>query len=168
MDVNVITDLERRINEVQLKYPDGYFWNRYTPDSRYPNVTTTPCDHPNGIRNCIGQCAGFAHLMSNEVFGSGAGKYNVTNVNNVRQGDYIRYSRRAGHNHSIFIVRVQREGEIIGYDRWNRRHIRASSTQWLVTDCNWTMDCQIDWNRWFDPERFVTTFNARESYSRRP
>jgi Leucine-rich repeat (LRR) protein len=166
-DVRVITPLEMRISDLQNKYPDGYFWNNHTPDTQFPEVSRTPCQHRvDSPRRCKGQCAGFAHLISNEVFGRSAPRIPVADVQSVRQGDYIRYSRHAGHNHSIFIIRVEHEGEIVGYDRRNGRHIYAQRTTWIVTDCNWWSDCGIIWYRRFNPETFVTVFNARESYSR--
>jgi uncharacterized protein YjdB len=166
-DVRVITPLEKRISDVQLKYPDGYFWNNHTPDSQFPNVSKTPCSHQiDSPRRCKGQCAGFAHLVSNEVFGTSPSRIPVANVESVRQGDYVRYSRRAGHNHSIFIIRVEQPGEIIGYDRRNGTHIYATRLMWIVTDCNWWSDCGIIWYRRFDPSTFVTYFNAQSSYSR--
>jgi hypothetical protein len=167
VDVWVITPLEQRISDLQNKYPEGYFWNRYTASADFPHVSETPCNHrTDNPRMCIGQCAGFAHLISNEVFGSSAGRSTVTDIDSVRQGDYVRYSNRPGHNHSVFVIRVMREGEIIGYNRWTQEHIRAESLLWLVTHCNWWSDCGILWYHTYVPHTRIETFNPRESYSR--
>ncbi|MCL1832357.1 MAG: Ig-like domain-containing protein [Oscillospiraceae bacterium] len=166
-DVQVITELEKKMSDLQKRYPHGYFWNKNTPSKDYPSVSVTPCDHTrDNPRKCYGQCAGFANMLSDLVFGSNAPRYNVPNVNSVRQGDYVRYSRQPGHNHSIIIMRVVKKGEIIGYNRWSREHITADETYWIVTDCNWWSNCVIEWYRYFNIERFVTTFNAVESYRR--
>jgi hypothetical protein len=166
-DVRVITALEKRITDLQHKYPDGYFWNNHTADSQFPQVSTTPCNHnTDRPRQCKGQCAGYARLISNEVFGENAPRITVNNVESVRQGDYVRYSNRPNHGHSIFIIRVERPGEIIGYNRSTGQHIYASQLTWIVTDCNWWSNCIVIWNRRFDPARFVTEFIANRSYSR--
>jgi hypothetical protein len=166
VDVQVITDLEQRISAIQNKYPAGYFWNSGPPSANFPHVSEVPCNHRENVRMCIGQCAGYAHLISNEVFGTNAPRVSVANVGSVRQGDYVRYSNRPGHNHSVFVIRVIREGEIVGFDRRTREHIRANSLSWLVTHCNWMMDCGILWYHRYDPAARVQTFNSSESYSR--
>jgi uncharacterized protein YjdB len=168
-DVRVINHLEKQISDLQSKYPGGYFWNSHTPSQQFPHVSETPCSHgSDNPRRCIGQCAGFAHLISNEVFGSAAPRRQVNDVSQVRQGDYVRYSNRPNHNHSVFIIRVEHEGEIIGYDRRNGAHVYAASTTWLVVHCNWWSDCGIIWYQQYNPATRVTTFNPSESYSRIP
>jgi hypothetical protein len=166
VDINVITDLERRISDLQNRFPHGLFWNNQPRSSQFPEVSEIPCDHRNNIRACIGQCAGFANLMSNETFGVNAPRYRVSDTASVRQGDYVRYSNRPGHNHSVFVIRVIHQGDIIGYDKRNGTHIRSDRLIWLVAHCNWHSDCGILWYHRYDVANHVTTFNANESYSR--
>jgi uncharacterized protein YjdB len=166
-DVRVITPLERRISSLQNKYPHGYYWNNHTRDPEFPHVSTTPCRHQADVpMRCIGQCAGFANLISNEVFGVNAVRRPITNVNAVRQGDYVRYSNRPNHFHSVLVLRVEREGEIIGYDRRNGTHITARSTRWLIVHCNWWRDCGIIWYAYFNPADVISTFHSNQSFTR--
>jgi uncharacterized protein YjdB len=164
-DVNVITAIEKRIDNLKKKYPQGYYWNKNTPDSQFPSVSSIPCNHPAGVRNCIGQCAGFAHLISNEVFGNSAPRHRITDLSKVKPGDYIRYSNGGNHRHSILITKVVKEGDIIGYNSYTANHIYASSTYWVITHCNWMSDCGIDWDMRFTPS-YMKTFISSESYSR--
>jgi hypothetical protein len=169
-DVRVITQLESRILALHDRFPDGYFWNSGPPSPDFPEVSQTPCNHPAGVRMCIGQCAGFAHLISNEVFGTvrAVPRIPVTSVANVRQGDYVRYSMQAGHAHSVFVIRVIKPGEITGYNRHSGEHTYADRLLWLVVHCNWYRDCGILWYTRYDPAVRVQTLNTRESYSRIP
>ena len=151
-DIYAISHFEQQIASLQAKYPSGYFWNRNTPDPTYPNVSTIPCNHAAGVRACIGQCAGYAELISNEIFGVNAPRHrNITDASIVKAGDYVRYGDPLPNGrHSIIVIRVVQAGEIVGYDRNTKTNIHAPSGYWLVTDCNWMSDCGIQWYRRFD------------------
>jgi len=157
-DLRVVTELEIRINELQARYPHEYYYNSHTPDSEFPLVSQIPCDHSNDRPNrCRGQCAGYARQISNEVFGANAPRIRVNNTADVKQGDYIRYG-----THSIFIIRVEHEGEINGYDRRRGEHTYATRTRWYITDCNWGRTCRIHWNRFTEVRDIIPA----QSYSR--
>ncbi|MDR0222733.1 MAG: leucine-rich repeat protein [Oscillospiraceae bacterium] len=145
-DVRVISTLEKRISELQDKYPDGYYWNRNTPSEKYPDVSEKPCEHQKDPTTCKGQCAGYANLISNEVFGANAPRYRITDSSKVKSGDYVRYG-----NHSVFIIYVVNKGDIIGYDKNTKAHIYSDKTTWYITHCNWNRDCGIIWYMKFDP-----------------
>ncbi|MCL2037235.1 MAG: leucine-rich repeat protein [Oscillospiraceae bacterium] len=167
-DVRVISELESRISNLQNKYPDGYFWNNHTPSSLFPNVSEQPCvNHPQGI--CRGQCAGYANLISNEIFGAGAPRHRVPDVASVKPGDYIRYGNPPNGRHSIIVIAVINRGDIIGYNRNSKTHILSERPYWIITDCNWMRDCGIDWYRRFDYEQVFATSGGllpNLSYSR--
>jgi uncharacterized protein YjdB len=156
-DVRVMSDLEKRISDLQLKYPDGYYFTKHTPSKDFPLVSEEPCVHSrDGTAYCRGQCAGYANLISNEVFGANAPRYKIADKSRVKSGDYVRYG-----NHSVFVIYVVKKGDITGYDRTNEKHIKADDTYWYITHCNWNRDCGIIWYMKFEP-RDITG----DSYSR--
>ncbi|MCL1866567.1 MAG: Ig-like domain-containing protein, partial [Oscillospiraceae bacterium] len=167
--VTVISTIERKISDLKSKYPEGYFYNSHTPDANFPFVSNIPCDHRNDRPlRCKGQCAGYAAMISNEAFGANAPRIKVPDVASVKAGDYVRYSNRPNHYHSVIVMRVIKEGDIVGYNLRSNEHIYADEGYWIVTDGNWggVSQCGIFWDRVFYYEYQISVFHANESYSR--
>lgn len=143
IEVNVKTPLQEKIDTLRNKYPDGYYWNNHEPSKKYPAVTETPCsDHrEEKWAYCKGQCAGFAALMYDEVFGKKAVKNTGVTWDTLKVGDYIRFS-----GHSVFVIDVVKEGDITGYSYYAEENITASRDYIVVVHCNWHWNCDIVWD----------------------
>ena len=143
--VHVITPLQKKIFALKNKYPDGYYWNAHKKSKKYPAVSEIPCsDHESGrYEYCIGQCAGFASLLSDEVFGEDAPKYVFTDKKKIKIGDYLRCLP----GHSVFVIDRVEKGEVIGYDTWDDENVKAWDTVLTVAECNWDWHCGISWGR---------------------
>ena len=160
--VNVLSPLQARIYALQEKYPDGYYWNQYPKSEKYPEVSETPCsDHNSGeYAYCLGQCSGFAELLSDEVFGYDAPYHRNLSVEDIRIGDYVRCLP----HHSVFVIDSVSKGEIVGYDMYDETNYTAYSDTITVAECNWDCRCGIAWGRTIDLDRLE--IDAYESYSR--
>ncbi len=162
--VTVASEVQEKINALRDKYPDGYYWNAYEPSAKYPAVTETPCsDHASGgYSMCIGQCWGFANLISDEVFGEDASvTYGVT-AETMKIGDHIRTS-----HHSVIIIDLIRKGDVTGYDYYNQKNITATREQVIVVHCNWYGTCSIMWD--YDYTSYIydrDSVNSQYSYTR--
>ena len=108
-------EFNNKIAKLQQKYPKGYYWN-HAGNGKNLGVTTTPCDHKNGKCYCnvydskstkacgfkVGrQCAGFASLLSDEVFGKDAPVRIFYNYDEIRVGDQARINNNS---HTVFII----------------------------------------------------------------
>ena len=160
--VSVLTPLQARIYALQDKYPDGYYWNAYPKSEKYPEVTETPCsDHDSGeYAYCIGQCAGFAELLSDEVFGYEAPVHRDLSVEDIKIGDYVRCLP----HHSVFVIDRIDEGEIVGYDIYEEDNFTAYCDYLTVAECNWDCRCGIAWGRTIRLDRLE--IDPYYSYSR--
>lgn len=147
-EIKVKNDLQKQIDKLRDKYPEGYYWNNHAPSKKYPNVTETPCDdHSSGrYAYCKGQCAGFAALLFNEVNGNGKVSYGVT-WDNVKIGDYLRLKK----HHSVFVIDVINKGDIVGYDYYTNTNRTADEKYIIVAHCNWGCNCNISWDDVFYP-----------------
>ena len=146
--ISVLSPLQQRIYALKDKYPAGYFWNSYPKSEKYPAVTETPCtDHATGAySHCIGQCAGFAALLCDEIFGRSAPvKRNLT-VADIRVGDYVRCLP----HHSVFVIDRVNRGEIVGYHMYSDTNRLAEGDYITVAECNWDSRCGIRWGRMID------------------
>lgn len=143
--VNVITELQKKIYDLQEKYPDGYYWNKHTKSKQYPFVSEIPCDdHESGkYAYCQGQCAGFARQMSIEVFGTQAPVIYYSDPDKIKIGDYLRMLP----NHSVFVIDRTEKDEIISYDIYSDTNHGASMAFITVCECNWDWHCGISWGR---------------------
>lgn len=145
-EVTVKNPVQIKADSFRNKYPDGYYWNNHTPSETYPDVTETPCDdHESGTyAYCKGQCAGFAALMFQEVHGVSMYSYGKKGVtwDTVKPGDYIRLVK----HHSIYVLDVIEEGDVIGYNRYSKENIVATEKQLIVVHCNWGWTCNIIWD----------------------
>lgn len=162
--VTVASEVQERINALRDKYPDGYYWNAYEPSEKYPAVTETPCsDHASGgYSMCIGQCWGFANLISKEVFGSDAPYTTGVTAETMKIGDHIRTS-----HHSVIITDLIRKGDVTGYDFYNGKNITATRDKVIVVHCNWYGTCSIMWD--YDYTSYIydrDTVNSQYSYTR--
>ena len=124
-------DVTSRLNMLRKKFPDGAYWNReYAGTNNVDGYTYKPCasghsDKRDNSFDGMGQCHGFATKVGYDLFGIHPSSWSRHyNVNNVVVGDLVRYRDR----HTVVITGV--------YD-----------TYFTVADCNWTYDCQIDWDR---------------------
>ena len=143
--VSVRSAFQDKIYALQNKYPDGYYWNAHTKSKLYPAVSEIPCsDHESGAyAYCTGQCAGFALLLSNEVFGTAAPyRYGVKKAD-IKIGDYVRCLP----HHSVFVIDRISKGEIMGYSLFSDENIIADSDVITVAECNWDCRCGISWGR---------------------
>ncbi len=136
--VNVIGALA----ELRVKFPDGKYWNKYgKPAADLNGWTDTPCPSPHstyGTKYCQGQCAGYADKIGLDIFGKKTSTWNKKySIADLYIGDIIRYNSK----HSIVVTGFDEDGYI------------------YVTDCNWTYDCQIDWDRLFSTNRYISTVN---------
>lgn len=142
--------LEDKFAELQEKLPDGKYWNHmYNDDIEYGTetpwlVTDTPCDnweigeyYCNSYTgatgnmymfsgNTINQCLGFASLLSDQIFGTGADFHIFHDADLLRPGDHIRYD---AYEHSVTVLGV--------YDDYI-----------TVGECNEDyVSCLIEWGR---------------------
>lgn len=140
----VVTDIQKKIIALSKKYPAGYYYNNNEKSSKYPYVSEIPCDHslPTYPASCKGQCAGFAAMMSNEVYGSDK-KYNFfSDKSKIEVGDYLRVLP----HHSVFVIAKIKKGEVTGYSPYSG-YITADDDMIVVAECNWDRQCGIDWGR---------------------
>ncbi|MCR5782318.1 MAG: Ig-like domain-containing protein [Clostridia bacterium] len=158
--VNVITELQKKIYDLQEKYPDGYYWNKHTKSKQYPFVSEIPCDdHESGkYEYCQGQCVGFARQMSIEVFGTQAPVTYYSDPQMIKIGDYLRMLP----NHSVFVIDRTEKDEITGYDIFSDTNHTAGMAFITVCECNWDWHCGISWGRRipFDSIRLDSDFSA--------
>ena len=129
-------------------------------------MSEIPCsDHESGgYAYCIGQCAGFASLLSDEVFGEDAPVKIITNKNQIKIGDYLRMLP----SHSVFVIDRVEKGEIVGYDMYDDTNETAWETYITVAECNWDWHCGIGWGRTIPLENVRLDYNNEwfDSYSR--
>jgi hypothetical protein len=110
-----LQEFNKKVAELQQKYPKGYYWN-HAGNGKNLGVTTVPCDHKNGKCYCnvydskstkacgfkVGrQCAGFASILSDEVFGKDAPVRIFYNYDEIRVGDQARINNNS---HTVFII----------------------------------------------------------------
>ena len=162
--VSVQNEIQQKLDALREKYPDGYYWNNLTPSERYPDVTETPCPgHLSGdYSTCIGQCWGFANLISDEVFGKNAPKQTGVTAETMKIGDHIRTS-----HHSVIITDLIQPGEVYGYNFWSGENIVADSTIVIVVHCNWGYTCNIMWD--YDYTDYIYSYDSivpQGSYTR--
>ena len=147
-----VKKIEAKFDKLKKMYPDGMYWNHVkykvgAAQSTYGYVTRYPCKH-NG-RLTIGgrtlynmsstcnyynyfvdgklirgyQCAGFAALLNDKVFGSG--KFtSFRDYKKAKVGDCLRYNNE----HSAIIISK------------HSNYIR-------VAECNYGNECKIKWGR---------------------
>ena len=136
------------IEELQLKYPHGAYWNGGDPES----YTLTPCDHHtdcdisgscgcNSFRGLGIQCLGFAYQLATLVYGGNqylerTPIYDSSALDELKAGDIIRY--RNG-THSIFVTSV--DGDIVTF-----------------ADCNSDHHCVIRWEQTTTKDAIKATF----------
>lgn len=160
-EITVKSTLQGKIEALKEKYPDGYYWNKHTPSTKYPLVTETPCsDHKEKkYAYCKGQCSGFADMLYSEVFPNAKRTKGVT-WETVKIGDYIRFKR----HHSVFVTNVVNEGDIVGYDYWSGENYTASHSYIEVAHCNWYSCCNIQWDYYFDSEYEIDSSLSYTAY----
>ena len=110
-----INEFNSKVAELQKEYPKGYYWN-HAGNTKNGSVTTTPCNHKEGKCYCnvydskstracgfkVGrQCAGFASMLSDEVFGKDAPVRIFYNYDEIRVGDQARINNNS---HTVFII----------------------------------------------------------------
>ncbi len=140
----VVTDVQSKIIALSKKYPTGYYYNNNEKSGKYPYVSEIPCDHnlPTYPASCKGQCAGFAAMLSNEVYGSDRNYNYFSDKNEIEVGDYLRILP----HHSVFVIAKIKKGEIMGYSSYSG-YITADDDMIVVAECNWDHQCGIDWGR---------------------
>lgn len=108
---------DAQTEQLQEEFPDGRYWNHVGHDADYLGVTQTACNHRAtgpvfcnrydcaSTRACgwgYGtQCAGFAGMLSDRVFGADAPVKIFYDYDAIRPGDQARIN---GDVHSVFIL----------------------------------------------------------------
>lgn len=143
--LRVVTPTQEKIYALQEKYPHGYYWNAHRKSARYPEVSEIPCDDHASYTYayCIGQCAGFASLLSAEVYGWGAPMRYGLAPEDVGIGDYLRCLP----HHSVFVIDRVEAGEPVDYDYFLDANVTAEEACITVAECNWDSKCGIGWGR---------------------
>lgn len=112
-----VKEFNNKIISLQKEFPSGYYWNHMGSTVNGNYVTTTPCNNKkNGNKYCneyqgkstiacgfsIGrQCAGFASMLSDRVFGKNASAIIFYNYDDIRIGDQARINNNS---HTVFII----------------------------------------------------------------
>ena len=126
--------------ELKKEYPAGSYWN-HMGVARNGSVTKIPCDHMKNELNCNSydgkstivngfgtgrQCAGFASMLSDRIFGKDAPAEMFYDYNEVCVGDQVRMYQDS---HTALII-----GKTDEYI--------------VVAECNADyLTCKIDWGR---------------------
>lgn len=110
-----VAELNQKVQELQKEFPKGYYWN-HAGNAKNGSVTKTPCNHKEGKCYCnvydskstracgfkVGrQCAGFASMLSDRVFGKDAPVRIFYNYDDIRVGDQARINNNS---HTVFII----------------------------------------------------------------
>jgi hypothetical protein len=110
-----IKNFNNQITQLKNEYPAGYYWN-HADNKANGSVTKTPCNHNSGKYLCntyqgkstqaynieLGtQCAGFASMVSDRIFGKDVPAKIFYNYDNIRIGDQARIN---GGSHTVFII----------------------------------------------------------------
>lgn len=105
-----------QIVQLQKEFPKGKYWNHIENSYTESSVTTTPCNHKAGVYRCNiynsvstracgfqigGQCAGFASMLSDRIFGKDAPVRIFYNYDDIRVGDQARIDNNG---HTVFII----------------------------------------------------------------
>lgn len=131
------------LQQLQLKFPHGKYWNHVGGSNNPDGWTNTPCTHHgsgcgyypndctcNSFDNAI-QCMGFAYKLAYDAYGTSARTWaERSNLDGLKPGDIIRYA-----THSIFVTAVN--GDTITYGdanginksciiRWNLTTTKSS------------------------------------------
>ena len=131
----------KAIEALKLEFTDHSYWN-HDEGGDPLGTTAVPCDHTqSGIARCnryesvstraLGtgygmQCAGFAGLLSDRVFGTDAPARLFEDYDALRPGDQARIENDT---HSVFIL-------------------EKTDDYCIVAECNAAMNnCRIDWGR---------------------
>lgn len=133
------------IDRMREKYPEGAYWNHMGANAEedYSSmVTEVPCEHEKyGMEYCnsyvLGnvrgyQCDGFARKLSDEVFGSTAGRVDYAyDFDKIKIGDYLRYSSSQDDfisgGHSVFVI-------------------GKTETELITAEANYGGSCKIRWD----------------------
>lgn len=105
-----------QITQLQKEFPKGKYWNHMSYPYDESSVTSTPCNHKAGVYRCNvynsastracgfsigGQCAGFASMLSDRIFGKDAPVRKFYNYDEIRVGDQARIDNNG---HTVFII----------------------------------------------------------------
>lgn len=117
-------------NEWKEIFPHGKYWNHIgfeisVNESSPYYVTDTPCTHFVSASNAYDysckycnrylsaasqfmgmQCVGFASLLGDEIFGENAPVHSYSDLDQLRVGDYIRYSHSIGYYNGYHTITV--------------------------------------------------------------
>lgn len=128
---------------LEAEFPAGSYWNHKGMDKDYLGVTDSPCNHHDlgplycNTYTCASatacgweygtQCAGFAGLLSDRIFGKDAPVYKFYDYDAIRPGDQARINNNY---HTVFIL--EKTDEYV-----------------VVAECNagGMNDCKIAWGR---------------------
>jgi hypothetical protein len=136
-----VKEFNRKIEQLQQEFPKGSYWNHIGASYDENSVTTTPCNHGAGIYRCNiynskstiacglsigGQCAGFASMLSDRIFGKDAPVRIFYNYDDIRVGDQARIDNNG---HTVFII-------------------EKTDDYVIVAECNADYNsCVINWGR---------------------
>ena len=137
-----VNEFNKKIEILKREFPDGYYWNHVGSSTIGTSVTRTPCNNKaNGLRDCnqykgksVGaygrsnfvQCAGFASMLSDRIFGKDAEIKIFYDYDEIRIGDQARINNNT---HTVFII--DKTDEYV-----------------VVAECNADfITCKISWGR---------------------
>lgn len=137
-----IEEFNSKIIDLQKEFPKGYYWNHMGSAVNSNSITKTPCNNwVNGTKYCneyqgkstivcgfkIGrQCAGFASMLSDRIFGKDANARIFYNYDDLKIGDQARIDNNF---HTVFII--DKTDEYV-----------------IVAECNSDYKtCEINWGR---------------------
>lgn len=165
-------EAKERLAELSEYFTDGMYWNDYeagnTSTHKSFALSATPCEHENqGYTHCnfytskiseaLGyaygsQCAGYAGLLSDLIFGTEAPIYVHSDFEELRIGDHIRLVLW---DHSMLVTDV-------GKDENGKTFV-------YVTDVNADYEsCRIDWGRKFTQDDLRRLGDYIEIHTRYP
>ena len=112
-----LLEFNQTLVELQLKFPKGAYWNHSGSDINSTGITYTPCNHYIfGEKYCNKyngkstlacgftygtQCAGFASVLSDTVFGTDSNANKFYNYDDIKIGDQARINNNS---HTVFII----------------------------------------------------------------
>ncbi|MCL2023193.1 MAG: leucine-rich repeat protein [Oscillospiraceae bacterium] len=159
VNLQVINKTQDKIYKLGSVYPNGYYWNKNKKTKKYPKVSDKGCvNHGKSTATCQGQCAGFASMISDTIYGKSAKKTQISKKSDIRVGDVIRYNSR----HSVFVIEVGKKGSKISSEWWGS--YTAPDDYMVVVECNYYYSCDILWGRVMYMSDF--TLNPSQSYRR--
>lgn len=141
-----------KLDELRVKFPDGKYWNHVGFEkntsgfnkARPDNWTDSPCPSNGGHTStawCNGQCDGWARKIGQDLFGATPSW----------DGKSTKWERK-------YTLDGLCIGDLIRFGSWHTVVVTGftdDSDRIIISDCNWQMNCNIDWDRSFSLSRYA-------------